>query len=55
VIANVRGGNAGVLLLVSIPRRIALPRLTSFAAALTFSVLMLFSAPIWSLGPHFDL
>jgi hypothetical protein len=37
VTEKVRGGNAGVLLLVSMPMRIALPRFTSCAAAVTFS------------------
>jgi hypothetical protein len=55
VIEKLRGGKAGVLLLVSMPMRIALPRFTSFAAAATFSAVMLLSAPIWSFGPHFDL
>src|SRR5512145_303538 len=52
---NVRGGNAGVLVLVSMPMRTALPRLTSLAAFCTSAGVMLLSAPIWSLAPHFDL
>src|ERR1700687_2463136 len=54
VIAKVRGGKAGVSLLVSMPRRYALPRVTSFDAASVFAGVTWLRLPTSSFGPNFE-
>src|SRR5262245_50409314 len=49
---KVRGGKAGVSLFVSMPRRYAFPRVTSFDAASVFAGVTWLRLPTSSLGPN---